>query len=135
LIAVPILVAGTRWYLRRSPAAYLKQNAEYSTVTDGLAETVDGARTVDALRRRRRRLERTDADLHRTWIAEKYTLFLRTVWFPVVEVGYVLPVVATLLVGGLLYLGGTVTLGQLTAAVVYVQLLIDPVDRLLSWLD
>jgi ABC-type multidrug transport system fused ATPase/permease subunit len=135
LIAVPILWAGTRWYLKRSPAAYLKQNAEYSTVTDGLAETVDGARTVDALRRRRRRTERTDHDLHRTWLAEKYTLFLRTVWFPVAEVGYVLPVVSTLLVGGLLYLDGTVTLGQLTAAVVYVQLLIDPLDRLLGWLD
>ncbi|MFC7273680.1 ABC transporter ATP-binding protein [Paractinoplanes rhizophilus] len=135
LTAVPILWAGTRWYLRRSPAAYLKQNAEYSMVTDGLAETVEGARTVDALRRRRRRIERTDADLRRTWLAEKYTLFLRTVWFPAVEVGYVLPVVSTLLVGGLLYLHDSVTLGQLTAAVVYVQLLIDPLDRLLGWLD
>ena len=135
LVAVPILVGGTRWYLRRAPKAYLEQNARYSMVTDGLAETVDGARTVDALRRRRERIERTDHDLHRTWLSERYTRFLRTVWFPVVEVGYVLPVVATLLVGGLLYLRGTVTLGQLTAAVIYVQLLIDPVDRLLSWLD
>ncbi|GAA0534139.1 ABC transporter ATP-binding protein [Paractinoplanes ferrugineus] len=135
LVAVPILVAGTRWYLRRAPAAYLKQNATYSTVTDGLAETVEGARTVDALRRQRQRLARTDADLRRTFLAEKYTLFLRTVWFPIVEVGYVLPVVATMLVGGLLLLRGTVTLGQLTAAVVYAQMLIDPVDRLLSWLD
>ncbi|WP_030436564.1 ABC transporter ATP-binding protein [Actinoplanes subtropicus] len=135
LIAVPILVGGTRWYLRRAPAAYLAQNARYSLVTDGLAETVDGARTVDALRRRRERVERTDRDLHRTWLSERYTRFLRTVWYPMVEVGYVLPVVATLLVGGLLYLRGTVTLGQLTAAVIYVQLLIDPVDRLLSWLD
>ncbi|MEU4239415.1 ABC transporter ATP-binding protein [Actinoplanes sp. NPDC026619] len=135
LVAVPILVVGTRWYLKRAPAAYLKQNATYSAVTDGLAETVEGARTVDALHRERQRIERTDTDLHRTWLAERYTLFLRTVWFPIVEVGYVLPVVATLLVGGLFYLHGTVTLGQLTAAVVYAQMLIDPVDRLLSWLD
>jgi ABC-type multidrug transport system fused ATPase/permease subunit len=135
LIAVPIIAVGTRWYLRRAPAAYLKQNARYSAVTDGLAETVDGARTVDALRRRRERAERSDHDLHQTWLVEKYTLFLRTVWFPMVEVGYVIPVVATLLVGGLLYLRGEVTLGQLTAAVVYAQMLIDPVDRLLGWLD
>ncbi|GIE96051.1 ABC transporter ATP-binding protein [Paractinoplanes rishiriensis] len=134
-VAVPIMVAGTRWYLRRAPAGYLRQNAVYSTVTDGLAESVEGARTVDALRRQRRRIERTDADLHRTWLAEKYTLFLRTVWFPIIEFSYVLPVVATLLAGGVLYLRGTVTLGQLTAAVIYVQMLIDPVDRLLSWLD
>ncbi|MDY7087101.1 MAG: ABC transporter ATP-binding protein [Actinomycetota bacterium] len=134
-VAVPIIVVGTRWYLRRAPAGYLRENAAYSTVTDGLAETVEGARTVDALRRRQQRIERSDADLRRSWTAEKYTLFLRTVWFPVIEVSYVLPVVATLLVGGWLYLRGTVSLGQLTAAVIYVQLLIDPLDRLLGWLD
>jgi ABC-type multidrug transport system fused ATPase/permease subunit len=135
LVAVPILVVGTRWYLRRAPAAYLRQSAVRSTITDGLAETVDGARTVDALRRHRQRIERTDTDLARSWVAEKYTRFLRTVWFPVVDVGYVLPVVSTLLVGGWLYAHGVVTLGQLTTAVVYVQILVDPLDRLLSWLD
>ena len=135
LTAAPLLLIGTRWYLRRAPAGYLRTNAIYSAVTDGLAETVDGARTVDALHRERQRIERTDADLHRTWLAEKYTRFLRTVYFPIVEMSYVLPVVATLLVGGALYLRGAVTLGQLTAAVVYVQLLIDPLDRLIGWLD
>ncbi|MCM4079851.1 ABC transporter ATP-binding protein [Paractinoplanes hotanensis] len=135
LIAVPIIVVGTRWYLRRAPAAYLRQNAVYSTVTDGLAETVEGARTVDALRRRRQRTDRSDADLRRSWVAEKYTLFLRTAYFPVIDISYVLPVFATLLVGGWLYLRGSVSLGQLTAAVIYVQMLIDPLDRLLGWLD
>ncbi|MCY1137878.1 ABC transporter ATP-binding protein [Actinoplanes sp. Pm04-4] len=135
LIAVPIIVVGTRWYLRRAPEGYLRQNAVYSTVTDGLAETVEGARTVDALHRRQQRIERSDADLRRSWAAEKYTLFLRTAYFPVIDVSYVLPVVATLLVGGWLYLGGSVSLGQLTAAVIYVQMLIDPLDRLLGWLD
>ncbi|WP_127499736.1 ABC transporter ATP-binding protein [Actinoplanes solisilvae] len=135
LVAAPVIVVGTKWYLRRAPAGYLRQNAVYSTVTDGLAETVEGARTVDALRREQQRVDRSDADLRRSWIAEKYTLFLRTVWFPVIEVSYVLPVVATLLIGGWLYVHGTVSLGQLTAAVIYVQLLIDPLDRLLGWLD
>ena len=135
LIAVPIIVVGTRWYLRRAPAAYLRQNEVYSTVTDGLAETVEGARTVDALRRRQQRTDRSDADLRRSWVAEKYTLFLRTAYFPVIDISYVLPVFATLLVGGWLYLRGSVSLGQLTAAVIYVQMLIDPLDRLLGWLD
>jgi ABC-type multidrug transport system fused ATPase/permease subunit len=135
LIVVPIVGAGTRWYLRRAPAGYLRTSATYSAVTDGLAETVEGARTVEALRRARRRAERSDADLHRAWLAERYTLFLRTIWFPVVEVGYVIPAVAMLSIGGWFHLRGYVTLGQLTAAVVYAQLLVDPIDRLLSWLD
>jgi len=135
LIAVPILVVGTRWYLRRAPAGYLRENDSYSQVTEGLAETVEGARTVEALGRQRQRVARSDADLRRSWLAERYTLFLRTVFWPVIEVGYVLPVVATLLAGGWLYLRGHVTLGQATAAVLYTQMLIDPLDRLLGWAD
>jgi ABC-type multidrug transport system fused ATPase/permease subunit len=135
LVAVPIIVVSTRWYLRRAPAGYLRENAAYSEVTDGLAETVESARTVDALRRQQQRVDRTDRDLHGSWLAERYTLFLRTVWWPILEVCYVLPIAATLLVGGWFYLRGWVSLGQVTAAVIYVQLLIDPLDRLLSWLD
>jgi ABC-type multidrug transport system fused ATPase/permease subunit len=135
LVAVPLIVVSTRWYLRRAPSGYLRENAAYSDVTDGLAETVDGARTIDALRRQRQRIERTDTDLARSWAAEKYTRFLRTVWWPILEICYVLPIAATLLIGGWYYMQGWVSLGQMTAGVIYVQLLVDPLDRLLSWLD
>jgi ABC-type multidrug transport system fused ATPase/permease subunit len=135
LVAVPVLWCGTRWYLRRAPAGYLRENATWGRVTDGLQETVDGARTVDVLRRRRHRVVRSDGDLRASGEAERYTLRLRTVWFPVVEIGYVIPVAATLLIGGWFHLSGWVTLGAVTAATLYVQQLIDPVDRLLNWLD
>ncbi|MEV6374416.1 ABC transporter ATP-binding protein [Micromonospora musae] len=135
LIAVPVLWAGTRWYLRRAPAGYLRENAAYSDITDGISETVEGSRTTEALRQQARRRARTNADIARSYAAERYTLFLRTVFFPVAEIGYVVPVVATLVVGGWFYLKGWVSLGEVTAATLYVQQLVDPVDRLLSWLD
>ncbi|MEH1169826.1 ABC transporter ATP-binding protein [Micromonospora sp. CPCC 205539] len=135
LLAVPMLWAGTRWYLRRAPDGYLRENAAYSDITDGISETVEGSRTTEALRQQARRRARTDADIRRSYAAERYTLNLRTVFFPVAEIGYVVPVVATLLIGGWFYLRGWVSLGQVTAATLYVQQLVDPVDRLLSWLD
>ncbi|SIN20604.1 ABC transporter ATP-binding protein [Micromonospora cremea] len=135
LLAVPLLWAGTRWYLRRAPAGYLRENAAYSDITDGISETVEGSRTTEALRQQARRRARIDVDVRRSYAAERYTLNLRTVFFPVAEIGYVVPVVATLLIGGWFYLRGLVSLGQVTAATLYVQQLVDPVDRLLSWLD
>jgi ABC-type multidrug transport system fused ATPase/permease subunit len=135
LVGVPLLWFGTRWYLKRARDGYLWENREWGGVTAGLSETVEGARTVEALRLERRRVARTDADLAATWKAERYTLGLRTVWFPLVEVGYVLPVAATLLIGGLFYLHGLASLAQVTAATLYVQQLIDPLDRFLSWVD
>ncbi|MEU7906122.1 ABC transporter ATP-binding protein [Actinoplanes sp. NPDC049118] len=135
LVAVPVLGISARWYLSRANAGYLRQNAAYSQVTDGLAETVEGARTVDALRRQQDRIRRTDADLRGSWRAERYTLYLRTVWSPSAVIGYLLPVVGTLLIGGWFYLEGWVSLGQVTAGVIYAQLLVDPIDRFLAWLD
>ncbi|MFI7428606.1 ABC transporter ATP-binding protein [Micromonospora sp. NPDC049836] len=135
VFVVPLLVAGTRWYLRRAPAGYLRENAAYSDITDGLSETAEGARTTEALRQQARRRARTATDIRRSYAAEYYTLQLRTVFFPIAEIGYLLPVAGTLLLGGWFYLKGWASLGQVTAATLYAQQLVDPVDRLLSWLD
>ncbi|MDQ4007156.1 MAG: ABC transporter ATP-binding protein/permease [Actinomycetota bacterium] len=135
LLGVPALWAGTRWYLRRAKDGYLRENASYAQINASLAETVDGARTVEALRLQQERIRRIDADIRGSYEAERYTLRLRTVWFPSMEIGYLVPTVATLLVGGWLYTAGHASLGDVTAATLYVQQLIDPVDRLISWLD
>ncbi len=135
VIAVPLLWAATRWYLRRAKAGYLRESASYAAINASMAETAEGARTVEALGLERRRLERIDADISESYAAERYTLLLRTIFFPAAEIGYLLPTVATLLFGGWLYSKGQASLGDVTAATLYVQALIDPVDRLLSWLD
>ncbi|HWD77700.1 MAG TPA: ABC transporter ATP-binding protein [Kribbella sp.] len=132
---VPLLLLSTKWYLRRAKDGYLRENAAYAQMTSSLAETVEGARTVEALRRYDDRVRRGDEDIRGSYLAERYTLFLRTVYFPAAELGYLVPVVGTLLFGGWLHLNGHVSLGAVTAAVLYVNQLIDPVDRLLSWLD
>jgi ABC-type multidrug transport system fused ATPase/permease subunit len=135
LLGLPVILVGTRWYLRRAPAAYLRESAAYSDLTDGLAETVDGTRTIEALGLAQRRIERTDTDIRRSFAAERFTLGLRTVFFPTMEVGYLVPLVAVLLVGGWFYAKGWVDLRQVTAATLYTQQLIDPIDRIMSWLD
>ncbi|GAB2631104.1 ABC transporter ATP-binding protein [Kribbella swartbergensis] len=135
LAMAPMLWLSTKWYLRRAKDGYLRENAAYAQMTSSLAETVEGARTVEALRRYEERVRRTDDDIRGSYNAERYTLFLRTMYFPVAEVSYLVPVVGTLLFGGWLHLNNQVTLGAVTAAVLYVNQLIDPVDRLLSWLD
>lgn len=135
LISVPIIFYSTRWYLHRAPAGYIRENASYSRINSSLTETIDGARTVEALGTQAERVEQTDGDIRNSWKAERFTLHLRTVWFPTVEIGYILPVVATLLFGGFMYSQGHATIGQVTAATLYVQQLIGPVDQLISWLD
>jgi ABC-type multidrug transport system fused ATPase/permease subunit len=135
LLGVPPLVIGLRWYLKRAKDGYLRESATYSQINATLTETVEGARTVESLGLGQRRIEAMDDDIRTSYWAERYTLYLRTVFFPNMEIAYLIPTVATLLFGGYLYTQGQVSLGAVTAATLYVQMLIDPVDRIVSILD
>ncbi|MFD1825666.1 MULTISPECIES: ABC transporter ATP-binding protein [Mumia] len=135
VLGVPVLWAATRWYLKRARDGYIREHASYSRINATLAETVEGARTVEALGLGDQRRARIDEDIAESFAAESYTRNLRTVFFPAVEMGYFVPVVATLLLGGVLLDRGTISLAELTAAVLYVRFLVDPVDRILNWMD
>ena len=135
VIGVPIMWFSTRWYLRLAPAGYLRERATYAVANGVITETVDGARTVDALGLRARRRQRIDDAVASCFDAEIYTLRLRMIWFPQVEFAYLLPVSATLVWGGWLVAGGHTTIGTVTAVVLYVQQMAGPLDELLSWLD
>jgi ABC-type multidrug transport system fused ATPase/permease subunit len=135
LFGLPIVLLATRWYLKRAPAGYLAESASYAELADAVTETVSGARTVEALGREQLRFDRTQADLRRAYRAERYTLWLRTCYFPAVGVGYLVPVVLTLLLGGWYYAHGWVQLWQVASATLLVQQLVDPVQRVLDWLN
>ncbi len=135
VLGLPPLVIGLRWYLRRAKDGYLREAASYSHINASLTETVEGARSVEALGLGEQRVRRIDRDIEASYEAERYTLFLRTVFFPNMEIAYLIPTVSTLLFGGWLYTQGSVSLGDVTAATLYVQMLIDPVDRIVSYLD
>ncbi|SEG42999.1 ABC-type multidrug transport system, ATPase and permease component [Thermomonospora echinospora] len=135
LLAVPAIWAVNRWYLPRARTGYLRENEAWATLTDGLAETVAGARTVEALGLQERRHRRADADIAGSWERERYTLGLRLVAYPVVTMSFGLQVTATLLIGGIYHVHGWASLAQVTAATLYVQQLAGPVERLLDQLD
>jgi ABC-type multidrug transport system fused ATPase/permease subunit len=135
LVAVPPLWLSTRWYLRRAPAGYLRERRTWSRLNAGIAESAEGSRTAEALGRGQRRVDRTDTDLAVVYDAELFTLRLRSRWFPVVDISFAVPVVAVLLLGGWLHAHGHASIAEVTAATLYVLQLLDPLDRLLGWLD
>jgi ABC-type multidrug transport system fused ATPase/permease subunit len=134
VVVLPVWPAA-RWYLRRATAGYLWENATWAEMTESLAETTDGARTVEALGLERARRRRADADMAGSYAAQRYTLRLRTVFLPAAEASYVLPLAGTLIVGGYGYLHGWCTIGQVTAGALYATALVRPIDELIMWLD
>jgi len=132
---VPPIWAVTRWYVKRAPAGYLRESASWGELTDSLAETTQGARTVEALQLAQERRSRADADIAACYAAEMYTLRLRTVFLPAAEASYILPLAGVLAFGGIAYLNGWCSLGQVTAAALYARALVAPMDELIQWLN
>ena len=135
LLGAPLIIIGTKLYLRYAPSGYLRERESYAAYNGALAETVEGARTVEAMSLAQRRIARIEAEMANAYAAERYTLRLRTWWFPTMEMAYALPVAASLFWGGLLVVNGHADLGAVTAVTLYSVQIVDPVDRLISWLD
>ncbi|SDM41184.1 ATP-binding cassette, subfamily C [Streptomyces sp. cf386] len=135
LLALPLLVIGCRWYFKRAPAAYRSEAAGYAAVAAALAETVDAGRTVEAHRLGERRVELSEQRI-KEWTAwERYTLWLRSVFFPFINVTHVMILSSVLLIGGVFVLQGWIGVGQLTTGALIAQMLVDPVGLILRWYD
>ncbi|MEV0019365.1 ABC transporter ATP-binding protein [Streptomyces tendae] len=120
-----------RWYLRRARAAYLAEGAANSDVAESLAATVSGARTVEAFGLAEQRVATNRGALEVSRRTRFRTLFLRSVFFPAVDVSYVLPVAGVLLLGGVLHAHGSASLGAVVSCAVYLQQLAGPLDEVL----
>ncbi|GAA2289314.1 ABC transporter ATP-binding protein [Streptomyces hawaiiensis] len=126
----PIQVA-SRWYLRRARDGYLAEGAATSDVAEILAATASGARTVEAFRLERQRTAASREALEISRRTRFHTLHLRSVFFPAVEVSYVLPVAGVLVIGGVLHSSGAMSLGAVVAAALYLHQLSNPLDEIL----
>ncbi|MEV2197575.1 ABC transporter ATP-binding protein [Streptomyces phaeochromogenes] len=120
-----------RWYLRRARTGYLAEGAATSEVAEILTATASGGRTVEAFGLQRRRIAASRDALETSRRTRLYTLYLRTVFFVTVEISFVLPVSVVLLVGGALHERGTVSLGAVIAAALYLRQLETPLDQVL----
>ncbi|MGH8917064.1 MAG: ABC transporter transmembrane domain-containing protein, partial [Actinomycetes bacterium] len=135
LVALPVLVFGCRWYFKRAPSAYRSESAGYAAVAAALTETVDAGRTVEAHRLGGRRIALSEQRI-KEWTAwERYTLFLRSVLFPVINVTYVTILGSVLLIGGYCVLQGWMSVGQMTTGALLAQMMVDPIGLILRWYD
>ncbi|MEU2632936.1 ABC transporter ATP-binding protein, partial [Kitasatospora sp. NPDC007106] len=96
-----------------------------------LAATAAGARTIEALGLQHRRRAVGRRVLADAAAARRRTLALRNVLFPLVDVCHAVPVVAVLLLGGLLHARGEVGAGAVVAVALYLRQLSGPLEELM----
>ena len=87
----------------RAPKGYITEGGTYSEINTSLTETVEGARTVEALGLQRAAHRSGDDDIAVSAQAERYTMALRNLLFTVIDFAYDTPLVLVLLLGGVGY--------------------------------
>ncbi|WP_109473444.1 ABC transporter ATP-binding protein [Ornithinimicrobium cavernae] len=135
LVLLAVSLVQVRRYMRRAPNGYLTEGGTYSRINTHLTETVEGARTVEALGVGAQRLRIGDDDIEVSAQAERYGMTLRNLLFLVMDLAFSLPRVLVLLVGAIGYTQGWASLGEITTAILYTEALWGPFDMLVHTAD
>jgi ATP-binding cassette subfamily B protein len=133
--ALPILVAGTVFFRRRSVKAYELARERVGTVNADLQESVAGLRILQAFRREsgsaRRFAERSDAYRQ----ARVRGQWLISVYFPFVQLLSSVAAALVLIIGAGRVAEATLTAGALVAYLLYIDLFFAPVQQLSQVFD
>ncbi len=130
-----VMWLGGRYYLSRATAGYIMESRSYSIINSTTTETVEGARTVEALGLGDLRNAQIDEDTELSGQAERYTMTLRNFLFSMVDSSFQLPLVGVVLLGVWGHAEGWATIGQITTAALYISQLQGPLDRVIAVLD
>lgn len=130
-----VMTLGGRYYLTRATAGYITESQSYSVINSTTTETVEGARTVEALGLGDLRIAQIDEDTEVSAQAERYTMTLRNILFAMVDSSFQLPLVGVVLLGAWGHAEGWVSIGQITTAALYISQLQGPLDRVIQVLD
>ena len=119
LTAIPLVWAFNRWYRPRIVPQYQLALANWAKLHSLTHETAEGGRTVEALRLRHKRVADNDTALDAAIGREWECTRLFSVFLAGLNIAYLLPIAAILLIGGAAYTSGVAGLGQITAVVLY----------------
>jgi ATP-binding cassette, subfamily B, bacterial len=134
LVALPILIASS-WSFHHSAGRV------YHAIRDRVAETLTavqeglaGVRVVQAFRRERRTLDRYQPRSQAQVTAWRRASFVNIRLFAFLPLAQATALIVVLLVAARMYTNGSVSIGTVTAFVLYLVQLFDPISRFTEWL-
>jgi ABC-type multidrug transport system fused ATPase/permease subunit len=130
LLAFPMILLLTQWFRRNSSRAYRAVRQAIALVIVHYTESLSGIRAVQAYGREPRNQEIFEDLNARYRDANAWSVRLSSTYGPGISFLGRLTTVAVLVVGGLLLMRGSLTLGVLTAFILYVRQFFEPMQDL-----
>lgn len=135
LVVVPGMAAFTVWFKRASDRGYDDVRDRIAAVLSHLQETLSGIRIVTAHNRQRHdfRVHRTIAGRYKD--ANDYTARISGLYAPGTEFIGIAGQAFVLVVGGNMVLSGSLTIGELTAFILAINMFFAPIQQLVQLYD
>ncbi|WP_167736447.1 ABC transporter ATP-binding protein [Nocardioides sp. 1609] len=133
LVGTPFIVISTRWYVRRATTAYAGQLSSRAAAAGAISETVRGHEVVESHDLGAAREEVVRRSIARALDKAGVPIWLEQRWFPVVQLGYNLPVLVVLAWGAYLVRSDQTTIGAVAAIALYMRSVLTPLDDLIYW--
>ncbi|WP_329789333.1 ABC transporter ATP-binding protein [Lentzea sp. DG1S-22] len=135
LAGLPFVAWALRWYLARARQAYLAESEAGGDVAEISAAVGEGSRTIETYGLRDRLVAVAEAAIARSFRTRLRTLRLRNVLFPVVSFASTVPTALVLLFGGLFYAADAVGVELVVTGALYVWRLVEPLERIMFWVE
>ena len=128
--AFPILVLLVAWFRRESSRTYRIVRERAALVIVQFVETMTGIKAVQAYRREPRNQEIFDDVVDDYRVINERTMTLLAVFMPGVKLVGNITTAVVLLYGGYLVLHGRMTIGTLTAFLLYLRMFFEPMQEI-----
>jgi ATP-binding cassette subfamily B protein len=134
LVALPILIASSWSFHHGAGRAYHAIRDRVAETLTALQEGLAGVRVVQAFRREQRTLDRYRPRSQAQVSAWRRASFVNIRLFAFLPLAQASALIVVLLVAASMYEHGTISIGTITAFVLYLIQLFDPIGRFTEWL-
>ncbi|MCB9746369.1 MAG: ABC transporter ATP-binding protein [Alphaproteobacteria bacterium] len=135
ILPVPIILWGSFRFQDRIAPRYAEVRAKVGELNGLLAANLDGIATIKSFTAEERELQRVVAASHAYQDANREAIRLSSAFIPLIRMAIVVGFSATLLLGGLQTLDGTLEVGTYSVLVFLTQRLLWPLTRLGNTFD
>jgi ATP-binding cassette subfamily B protein len=130
LVILPPTLVLSRWFQKRSHAAFLRVRETISSMTAQIAESVSGMAVIQAYNRERAFLAEFDRANDANRQTNTHAQWLNSLFFPGIEFLGIVAMVSVLFVGGNMIANDTLSIGTLVSAVFLLNLVFQPLQEL-----
>tara|TARA_B100001059_G_scaffold192058_1_gene195441 strand:- start:762 stop:2522 length:1761 start_codon:yes stop_codon:yes gene_type:complete len=131
LSIIPVLFIATRWFQRGIKGAFQRVRSEVSNLNTFVQEHLGGMNVVQAFGREQQESEKFRAINARHRDANIESIYYYALFFPIIEVLSAISIGLAVWYGGMnAAQGGAVTVGELTAMIIFIGMLFRPLRQL-----